>query len=60
VRSRGPRGNYQGPINTRIGKGEYSQMMKTLNYDHTLAKEQIEKGGKIQAISEKTRKEREK
>jgi len=24
VISRGPRGNYKGPINTRIGKGEYA------------------------------------
>jgi hypothetical protein len=39
VISRGPRGNFQGPMSTRIQKGEYSQMMKTLNFDHTQAKE---------------------
>ena len=39
VIQRGPRGNFQGPFNTRIAKGEYSQMMRTLNFDHTQAKE---------------------
>jgi hypothetical protein len=35
VITRGPRGNFQGPINTRIAKGEYSQMMRAMNFDHT-------------------------
>jgi hypothetical protein len=54
VISRGPRGNFKGPINTRAVKGDYSGMMRTLNYDHTQVK-----GNKISAISEKTKKERE-
>lgn len=36
VISRGPRGNFKGPFNTR--KGEYSQMIKTLNFNHRESK----------------------
>lgn len=39
VITRGPRGNFKGPINTRVAKGDYASMMRTLNYDHTQAKE---------------------
>jgi len=39
VITRGPRGNFKGPINTRAAKGDYASMMRTLNYDHTQAKE---------------------
>ena len=60
VITRGPRGNFKGPINTRAAKGDYASMMRTLNYDHTQAKEHILKGEKVAGISEKTKKEREK
>jgi len=45
---------------TRIGKGEYSQMMRTLNFDHHEAKDSLSKGQRLQSVSEKTRREREK
>lgn len=45
---RGPRGGFQGTIGsrgkdnqgsnlTRIGRGEFSQMMRTLNFDHHMS-----------------------